>query len=219
VLLVSRPLSLFIIIYYLLSVLVSLYLDSLLLDYCLCFVWFACTSACLIDYNYIPTPIIISPAAPLPSAPLLSLLPNHIMPYNTRRKSLSLPLLGIHLPNSSRRSPSTSKPHATDENLPPSKKVKRSHDSALTSPEPSEHGTNAVQQSVTARLIKRRGNLDQTPPLSPTDGSVAPKIDIEGINDDVVVGVIEQLEKTGNRPHLVKELAAVLINFNESVTK
>ncbi|KAL2796912.1 hypothetical protein BJX66DRAFT_126177 [Aspergillus keveii] len=140
------------------------------------------------------------------------------MPYNTRRKSLSLPLLGIHLPNSSRRSPSTSKPHATDENLPPSKKVKRSHDSALTSPEPSEHGTNAVQQSVTARLIKRRGNLDQTPPLSPTDGSVAPKIDIEGINDDVVVGVIEQLEKTGNRPHLVKELAAVLINFNESVT-
>jgi hypothetical protein len=61
--------------------------------------------------------------------------------------------------------------------------------------------------------------LDQTPPLSPTDGGVAPKIDIEGINDDIVVGVIEQLEKTGNRPHLVKELAAVLINFNESVTK
>jgi hypothetical protein len=55
--------------------------------------------------------------------------------------------------------------------------------------------------------------------LSPTDGGVAPKIDIEGINDDIVVGVIEQLEKTGNRPHLVKELAAVLINFNKSVTK
>jgi hypothetical protein len=35
-------------------------------------------------------------------------------------------------------------------------------------------------------------------------------VDTEGINDEIVVGVIEQLEKTGNRPHLLKELAAIL---------
>ncbi|KAL4884691.1 hypothetical protein BJY04DRAFT_169217 [Aspergillus karnatakaensis] len=140
------------------------------------------------------------------------------MPYNTRRKSLSLPLLGIHVPNTSRRSPSSSKPaHATDENLPPSKKVKRSHDSASSSPEPTERGPNSKQQSVVGRATGRRTTLEQTPPLSPADGGVARKIDLEGINDDIVVGVIEQLEKTGNRPHLVKELAAVLITFNESV--
>ncbi|KAI9368918.1 hypothetical protein BJX61DRAFT_187238 [Aspergillus egyptiacus] len=136
------------------------------------------------------------------------------MPYNTRRKSLSLPLLGIHLPNTSRRSPSNSKPsHATDENLPPSKKVKRSHDSASASPEPTEH----VSKSVTARSAGRRRTLEPTPPLSPTEGGVATKIDVEGINDDIVVAVIEQLEKTGNRPHLVKELAAILFTLNENV--
>ncbi|KAL4969714.1 uncharacterized protein BDV14DRAFT_165109 [Aspergillus stella-maris] len=140
------------------------------------------------------------------------------MPYNTRRKSLSLPLLGIHVPNTSRRSPSSSKPvHATDENVPPSKKVKRSHDSASRSPEPTEHGSNPRRQSATVRPAQRRATLEQTPPLSPAYAGVAPKIDLEGINDDIVVGVIEQLEKTANRPHLVKELAAVLIAFNESV--
>jgi hypothetical protein len=51
------------------------------------------------------------------------------------------------------------------------------------------------------------------------DGTAAPKIDTEGINDDIVVGVIEQLEKTGNRPHLVKELAAILVTLNENVAK
>ncbi|RAK71712.1 uncharacterized protein BO72DRAFT_308607 [Aspergillus fijiensis CBS 313.89] len=142
------------------------------------------------------------------------------MPYNTRRKSLSLPSLGIHLPNSSRRSPSTSKsPHATDDQLPPSKKVKRSHDSSL-SPEPSTTTTRATDSKdhpTPVRSSGRRSALEHTPPPSPTDRTVAPKIDTEGINDDIVVGVIQQLEKTGNRPHLVKELAAVLIALNESV--
>jgi hypothetical protein len=72
---------------------------------------------------------------------------------------------------------------------------------------------------MTVRATGRRTTLEHTPPFSPTHGGVAPKIDLEGINDDIVVGVIEQLEKTGNRPHLVKELAAVLITFNESVVK
>ncbi|KAL4979300.1 hypothetical protein BDW66DRAFT_128125 [Aspergillus desertorum] len=139
------------------------------------------------------------------------------MPYNTRRKSLSLPLLGIHLPNTSRRSPFSSKPpHATDENSPPSKKVKRSHDSAPASPEPTERGPNQTRLSATLRPSGRRATLEQTPPQSPTDG-VASKIDLEGINDDIVIGVIEQLEKTANRPHLVKELAAVLITSNDNV--
>lgn len=48
---------------------------------------------------------------------------------------------------------------------------------------------------------------------------MAPKIDTEGINDDIVVAVINQLEKTGNRPHLVKELAAVLVALNVNVAK
>lgn len=48
---------------------------------------------------------------------------------------------------------------------------------------------------------------------------VAPKIDTEGINDDIVVAVIHQLENTGNRPHLVKELAAVLVTLNDNVAK
>jgi hypothetical protein len=51
------------------------------------------------------------------------------------------------------------------------------------------------------------------------DGGVAPKIDTQGIDDDIVVAVIEQLEKTGNRPHLVKELAAVLVTLNSTVAK
>ncbi|KAJ5135275.1 uncharacterized protein N7515_004553 [Penicillium bovifimosum] len=131
------------------------------------------------------------------------------MPYNTRRKSLSLPSLGIQLPNSSRRSPSISKTH--NDELHPLKKVKRSHGSTSLSPEPSD-------PKIIARA-GRRGLYEITPPPSPMDGVTAPKIDTEGINDDIVVAVINQLEKTGNRPHLVKELAAVLVALNANVAK
>lgn len=58
---------------------------------------------------------------------------------------------------------------------------------------------------------------ENTPPPSPeadaddADEEMKPKeIDLEGINDDIVEAVIIQLQKTGNRPHLVKELAAIL---------
>lgn len=37
------------------------------------------------------------------------------------------------------------------------------------------------------------------------------KVDLEGINDEIVEAVIVQLQNTGNRPHLVKELAAILM--------
>jgi hypothetical protein len=58
---------------------------------------------------------------------------------------------------------------------------------------------------------------ENTPPPSPAaevdeseQSEVKKEIDLEGINDDIVEGVIVQLQKTGNRPHLVKELAAIL---------
>lgn len=63
-----------------------------------------------------------------------------------------------------------------------------------------------------------RTAYEHTPPPSP--GAVGEaKVDTEGINDEIVVGVIEQLEKTGNRPHLMKELAAVLSTTNDAVLK
>jgi hypothetical protein len=49
-----------------------------------------------------------------------------------------------------------------------------------------------------------------TPPPSPSGESGQTKVDTQGIDDEIVVGVIEQLEKTGNRPHLLKELAVIL---------
>lgn len=99
------------------------------------------------------------------------------MPYNTRRKSLSLPSLGIQLPNGSRnRDRITS---ASEQ--PPQKKFKRIH-------------------SVPAV------GTTTPPPSPPPEGG----INHEGINDEIVSGVIDVLEKSGNRPHTVKELAAIL---------
>jgi len=127
------------------------------------------------------------------------------MPYNTRRKSLSLPSLGIHLPvtHASRAAARLSPPSArSNSENPPSKKIKRSHEeSPSMSPPPK-------------RVVVKYEN---TPPPSPeadaddSEDEAKPKeIDLEGINDEIVEGVIVQLQKTGNRPHLVKELAAIL---------
>ncbi|KAJ3475864.1 hypothetical protein NLG97_g9316 [Lecanicillium saksenae] len=128
------------------------------------------------------------------------------MPYNTRRKSLSLPSLGIHIPMthaaraaaaaSSSKSASrlsTSPPESVESH--PSKRLKRSH----SGPAPAEA-------------------IEQTPPPSPTladsiemtDADSASKIDLATVNDDIVEAVIVQLQTTGNRPHLVKDLAVVL---------
>jgi hypothetical protein len=127
------------------------------------------------------------------------------MPYNTRRKSLSLPSLGIHLPvtHASRAAARLSPPSTgPDSENPPTKKIKRSHeDSPSMSPPPKR------------APIK----YEHTPPPSPEaetddlDEDVKPReIDLAAIGDDIVEGVIIQLQKTGNRPHLVKELAAIL---------
>ncbi|OJD18104.1 hypothetical protein AJ78_01877 [Emergomyces pasteurianus Ep9510] len=148
------------------------------------------------------------------------------MPYNTRRKSLSLPSLGIHLPAASRshRSPTTKTPSTPDTQQPPSKKVKRSHDSASRSPlsvSSESQKSNSQKDHVDGpSQMSQRGastTIEHTPPPSPGDAGIGPKIDTDGINDDIVVAVIEQLEKTGNRPHLIKELATVLSNTNDTV--
>ncbi|KAI1938139.1 hypothetical protein LOZ66_003728 [Ophidiomyces ophidiicola] len=142
------------------------------------------------------------------------------MPYNTRRKSLSLPSLGIQLPNTSRshRSLSASKAQiaAASENQPPPKKVKRSHDS-----ESQSAASSSLEEQIHVRKTGARvaGAYGQTPPPSPADLGIVAKIDTEGISDDIIVAVIEQLEKTGNRPHLIKELATVLSATNETIAK
>lgn len=151
------------------------------------------------------------------------------MPYNTRRKSLSLPSLGIQLPNTSRaHRPSIAKAAtaADSSTQPPAKKVKRSHTSGDASPTTSSRPRSSTSSSTTksvsfaAERPKSSGRTayEHTPPPSPgaTDST---KIDINGINDDIVIGVIEQLEKTGNRPHLIKELSTVLSTTNDAVLR
>lgn len=147
------------------------------------------------------------------------------MPYNTRRKSLSLPSLGIQLPSASRahRNQSSAKSplNSTTESLPPPpKRFRRSHDIDPPSP-PSTNGSRNVSPTVNAdaRPRSKRGAYEHTPPPSPSDSAIATKVDTEGINDDIVIAVIDQLEKTGNRPHLIKELATVLSATSESVAK
>ena len=123
------------------------------------------------------------------------------MGYNTRKKSFSLESLGIHVPvtHAERAAARLTPPSGPAEN-PPSKKIKRSHDeSPAMSPPP--------------KPIKYEEN---TPPPSPEaevdegDVKASREISLEGINDEIVEGVIVQLQKTANRPHLVKELAAIL---------
>jgi len=65
--------------------------------------------------------------------------------------------------------------------------------------------------------------FDDTPPPSPrtkrrsvraedSEDDAEPKpIDMASIHDEIVEAVIVQLQNTGNRPHIVKELAAVLM--------
>lgn len=143
------------------------------------------------------------------------------MPYNTRRKSLSLPSLGIQLPNTVRPHRSNSKPETPEqeqEQSPPAKRVKRDHGS--TPPLPSPRRTPSIDiQTSQPKPIPQPRNAAHTPPPSPGDVVTHRKIDLEGINDDVVISCIEQLERTANRPHLLKELATVLLTTNRNIAK
>ena len=144
--------------------------------------------------------------------------------YNTRRKSISLTALGVHLPNASRVHRPAQKSISSIESppQPPTKRVKRSHDdhepiSPVSTPR-SNNGSPVAEEQA-PRPKSRRGAAEHTPPPSPRDAVLGTKVDTEGINDDIVIAVIEQLEKTGNRPHLIKELATVLAATNDSVAQ
>ncbi|QIW94799.1 hypothetical protein AMS68_000317 [Peltaster fructicola] len=139
------------------------------------------------------------------------------MPYNTRRKSLSLAELGI-LPKRSRAVSHPSPPNTILADGPPQKKVRTSHGS-FDAAAPAR-GAMSPPRTTTIRIKeeKPRATAQLSPPPSPgREGNS--KVDTEGINDDIVVGVIEQLQNTGNRPHLVKELAAVLATSIHAVDK
>jgi hypothetical protein len=127
------------------------------------------------------------------------------MPYNTRRKSLSLPSLGIQLPGGPR---SMRSPPSTSDGQHAAKKQKRSHSGSLSSALSSPSRPAALR--FDEQRPKSSGRVADTPPPSPGGESGTTKIDTQGIDDEIVVGVIEQLQKTGNRPHLLKELALVL---------
>ncbi|GAB1315943.1 Mucin [Madurella fahalii] len=148
-------------------------------------------------------------------------------PYNTRHKTVSLQTLGIRVPGTqsarapaNRASPTSASPISmaspaplSKDDQPPAKKLKRAF---------SEDADDAL---ASERLPKKRDYAikpENTPPPSPPakrpsiemgDNEVAvPKvIDMEGINDEIVEAVIIQLQNTRNRPHLVKELTAVLM--------
>ena len=145
------------------------------------------------------------------------------MPYNTRRKSLSLPSLGIQLPSAARAHRSNSKSNTTDDHAqsPPLKKLKRTHqDEAPLSPVSQTRSPAASPPAQpAAKPPQQRIKLEHTPPPSPGDVEIGRKVDTEGINDDIVIAVIEQLEKTANRPHLIKELATVLASTNQSIAQ
>ncbi|KAH7175711.1 hypothetical protein EDB81DRAFT_17717 [Dactylonectria macrodidyma] len=142
------------------------------------------------------------------------------MPYNTRRKSLSLPSLGIHVPMTHAARAAAAAAAAA------SKAPSRTSPSASAALSPPRSGSESADAHPSKRQKRSHGDdsLDeQTPPPSPpADSSMAdvdqpPKIDLEGINDDIVEAVIVQLQSTANRPHLVKELATVLAQRLTSV--
>ncbi|KAF2724911.1 hypothetical protein K431DRAFT_239695 [Polychaeton citri CBS 116435] len=140
------------------------------------------------------------------------------MPYNTRRKSLSLSELGIQLPKRSRaQSQSMVSPPNTivEGDEPPIKKSKRLHDSASPVAPMSPPRTTSIR--VKEEKTQHPATTLSPPPSPGREGTS--KIDTEGINDDIVVGAIRQLERTGNRPHLVKELAHTLATSNPAVEK
>ncbi|KAK6534505.1 hypothetical protein TWF281_005822 [Arthrobotrys megalospora] len=103
------------------------------------------------------------------------------MVYNTRRKSVSLASLGISVPTAVKHHRPSPPADTTDQ--PPLKRVKRvHHQSAIVRPE-----------------------LGPTPPPSPPSHQDQP-INYEDIDDEIVSIVVRVLERSGNRPHTVREL-------------
>jgi hypothetical protein len=137
------------------------------------------------------------------------------MPYNTRRKSLSLPSLGIHVPMThAARAAAAASRHASRSSSSSSASSLLSSSSEAPEAHPSKRQKRSQADDIA---------IEQTPPPSPTPDSSLDshssqsKIDFETIKDDIVEAVIIQLQSTGNRPHLVKELATVLAQRLTSV--
>ena len=147
-------------------------------------------------------------------------------PYNTRRVSLSLTSLGIHVPGSNSNRVNARHRNGNGLEHPPSKRAKHQHTPSLSSaiasksasPPPvksrSRSSTNTIAASARHPPI-----VEPTPPPSPGHAQRAKLLDLDGINDDVVVAVLEQLQSTGNRPHLIKELSNVLLNTISTVQR
>ncbi|CAK7216438.1 hypothetical protein SBRCBS47491_002824 [Sporothrix bragantina] len=99
---------------------------------------------------------------------------------------------------------------------PSSKRSKRSHSSSESI---SSALATAVSKSSAAKPV-----AVATPPQSPKrqasvemDDVEEVEIDMDEVNDDIVEAVIIQLKSTGNRPHLIKELSAILMHQLKSV--
>jgi hypothetical protein len=144
------------------------------------------------------------------------------MPYNTRRKSLSLPRLGIHVPVSNAARAAAAAAAASAKNS--SRSSSSSTSSAARSQSPDSHPSKRLKRS---HADPHPVAIETTPPPSPPPApgadmsapSSPPRVDLEGINDDIVEAVITQLQATGNRPHLIKDLALVLSQTLTSVQK
>ncbi|KHO01699.1 uncharacterized protein MAM_00700 [Metarhizium album ARSEF 1941] len=160
------------------------------------------------------------------------------MPYNTRRKSLSLPSLGIHIPvtHAARAAAAAAAAAASTKatRRPHSPSSSSSSSSPATSAHLSDSSVDTMDSHLSKRLKRSHGAAasapveaitEQTPPPSPaappgvdmSDLDVIRKVDLEGINDDIVEASIVQLQSTANRPHLIKELATVLTQTLSSV--
>lgn len=180
-----------------------------------------------VAFSRIPTPP--SPPAVSPSPLLADSTRSFIITMQTRRKSLNLSDMGVIAPKRSRTASHPSPPETVIEGEePPIKKSKRSHESPSSppssiarSPPAATTITSPARSSKSARSQEDKpipGISELSPPPSPARERGS-RIDTEGINDDVVIGTIRQLEETGNRPHLVRELAAVLSRSLASVEK
>lgn len=142
-------------------------------------------------------------------------------PYNTRRVSLSLTSLGIHVPGSN--SNRANARHRRSLDNPPAKRAKHQHtlsaSSATASKSASPPPVKSRSRSSTTASARHPPIVEPTPPPSPGYAQRSKLLDLDGINDDVVVAVLEQLQSTGNRPHLIKELSNILLNTTSSVQR
>ncbi|KAI1741557.1 hypothetical protein F4680DRAFT_458027 [Xylaria scruposa] len=144
------------------------------------------------------------------------------MPYNTRRKSLSLPSLGIHVPvnrsssnaHNNTQTNMSARPRPTSAGSPrPSKKLKRSYEdssapSTTAAPAPKSRRCDSVS-SIPSPPVHDSIETDDAGLFSISE--VEP-VDLDGINDEIIENIILQLQQTRNRPHLAKELAAILVD-------